>query len=75
LARRVAISSRCAMVMVQRAELEAELAHGLSQIAPQVIAKHYLVVGTSRCIFGQRGGMNFDADSGSMIIRSSREAC
>ena len=28
--------SRCAMVMVQRAELEAELAHGLSQIAPQV---------------------------------------
>jgi hypothetical protein len=38
--------SRCAMVMVQRAELEAELAHGLSQIAPQVIAKHYLVLGT-----------------------------
>ena len=25
--------SRCAMVMVQRAELEAELAHGLNQIA------------------------------------------
>lgn len=38
--------SRCAMVMVQRAELEAELAHGLSQIAPQVLAKHYLVLGT-----------------------------
>jgi len=38
--------SRCAMVMVQRAELEAELAHGLSQIAPQVTAKHYLVLGT-----------------------------
>jgi hypothetical protein len=38
--------SRCAMLMVQRAELEAELAHGLSQIAPQVIAKHYLVLGT-----------------------------
>jgi hypothetical protein len=34
------------MVMVQRAELEAELAHGLSQIAPRVIAKHYLVLGT-----------------------------
>lgn len=34
--------SRCAMVMVQRAELEAELAHGLSQIAPQATAKHYL---------------------------------
>jgi hypothetical protein len=38
--------SRCAMVMVQRAELEMELAHGLSQIAPQVTAKHYLVLGT-----------------------------
>ena len=38
--------SRCAMVIVQRAELEVELAHGLSQIAPKVIAKHYLVLGT-----------------------------
>jgi len=36
--------SRCAMVMVQRTELELELAHGLSQIAPQVTAKHYLVL-------------------------------
>jgi hypothetical protein len=35
-----------AMVMVQRAELEAQLAHGLSQIAPQATAKHYLVLGT-----------------------------
>jgi len=34
------------MVMVQRAELEVELAHGLSQIAPQVIAKQYVVLGT-----------------------------
>jgi hypothetical protein len=38
--------SRCAMVMVHGAELETELAYGLSQIAPQVIAKHYLVLGT-----------------------------
>jgi Zn-finger nucleic acid-binding protein len=38
--------SRCAMVMVQRTELELELARGLSQIAPQVTAKHYLVLGT-----------------------------
>jgi hypothetical protein len=33
--------SRCAMLMVQRTELELELAHGLSQIAPQISAKHY----------------------------------
>ena len=38
--------SRCAMVMVQQTELELELAHGLSQIAPQVTGKHYLVLGT-----------------------------
>ena len=38
--------SRCAMVMVQRTELELELAHGLSPIAPQITAKHYLVLGT-----------------------------
>ncbi len=38
--------SRCEMVMVQRAELEAELAHGLSQRAPQVIGNEYLVLGT-----------------------------
>jgi hypothetical protein len=38
--------SRCAMVMVQRTELERELAHGLSQIAPQITAKQYLVLGT-----------------------------
>jgi hypothetical protein len=38
--------SRCEMVMAQRAELEAELAHGLNQIAPQVIRNDYLVLGT-----------------------------
>jgi hypothetical protein len=34
------------MVMVQRAELEAELAHGLSLRAPQAIGNDYLVLGT-----------------------------
>jgi hypothetical protein len=38
--------SHCEMVMVQRTELEAELADSLSPIAPQVSAKHYLVLGT-----------------------------
>jgi hypothetical protein len=38
--------SRREMVMVQRAELEAELARGVSQRAPQVIGNDYLVVGT-----------------------------
>ena len=38
--------SRCELVMVQRAELEADLAHGLSQRAPQVIGNDYLVLGT-----------------------------
>jgi hypothetical protein len=38
--------SRCEMVMVQRAELETELAHGLNQIAPQIIGNDYLVLGT-----------------------------
>jgi hypothetical protein len=38
--------SHCEMVMVQRAEIEAELAHGLNQLAPQVIGNDYLVLGT-----------------------------
>lgn len=38
--------SRCEMVMVHRKELEAELARGLSQMAPEVIGKDYLVLGT-----------------------------
>ena len=38
--------SRCEVVMVYRKELEAELARGLSQMAPEVIGKDYLVLGT-----------------------------
>ncbi len=38
--------SRCEMVIVHRAELEAELAHGLSERAPQIIGNDYLVLGT-----------------------------
>jgi hypothetical protein len=34
--------------MVQRAELEADLAHGLRQRAPQVIGNDYLVLGTMK---------------------------
>jgi hypothetical protein len=38
--------SRCEVVMVYRKELEAELARGLSQMAPETIAKDFLVLGT-----------------------------
>ena len=38
--------SCCEMVMVQRAELEEELAHCFSQRAPQVIGNDYMVLGT-----------------------------
>ncbi len=38
--------SRCEIVMVQRAELEEELAKSFSQMAPQVIGNDYLVLGT-----------------------------
>ena len=38
--------SRCEMVMVNRNELEAELARGLSRMAPGVIVENHLVLGT-----------------------------
>jgi hypothetical protein len=38
--------SRCEVVMVSRKELEAKLARGLSQMAPEMIGKDYLVLGT-----------------------------
>jgi hypothetical protein len=38
--------SRCEMVMLHRNDLEAELANGLSLIAPEAIGKNYLVLGT-----------------------------
>jgi hypothetical protein len=38
--------SRCEMVIVHQAELEAELAHSMSQRAPQIIGNDYLVLGT-----------------------------
>ncbi len=46
--------SRCEMVMAQRAELEAELAHGLNHIAPRVIGNDYLVLGTIQRKYGAR---------------------
>jgi hypothetical protein len=38
--------SHCEMVMVHRAELEAELARSLRQRAPQIVGNDYLVLGT-----------------------------
>lgn len=38
--------SRCELIMVHRDELEAQLAHSFSQIAPEVIGNEYMVLGT-----------------------------
>jgi hypothetical protein len=38
--------SRCELIMAHQDELEAQLAHGLSQTAPEVIGNPYLVLGT-----------------------------
>ncbi len=38
--------SRCELIMVHQDELEAELAGSLSQIAPEMIGKEYMVLGT-----------------------------
>jgi hypothetical protein len=47
--------SRCEVVMVHRKELEAELACGLSQMAPKAIGKDYLVLGTIEKKIWQEG--------------------
>jgi hypothetical protein len=47
--------SRCEIVMVHRTELEAELARGLSQMAPEEIGKDYLVLGTIEKKIWQEG--------------------
>jgi len=51
----VVICSRCEMVMVHRNELEAQLARSLSGIAPEVIGKDYLVLGTIEKKIWQEG--------------------
>ena len=38
--------SRCELIMVHQAELEAELAQSFRRIAPEVIGKAYMVLGT-----------------------------
>ena len=38
--------SRCELIIVHQDELEAQLAHSFSQIAPEVIGNEYLVLGT-----------------------------
>lgn len=47
--------SRCEVVMVHQKELEAELACGLSQMAPKAIGKDYLVLGTIEKKIWQQG--------------------
>src|SRR4029450_14008147 len=38
--------SRCELIMVHQDELEAELAHSFSHMAPEVIGNDYMVLGT-----------------------------
>ena len=38
--------SSCELIMVQQDELEAELAHSVDQIAPEVVGNKYMVLGT-----------------------------
>jgi len=38
--------SRCEMIMVHRDELKEQLAHSLTQIAPEAIGNEYVVLGT-----------------------------
>jgi hypothetical protein len=38
--------SRCELIMAHKDELEAQLEHSFSQIAPEVIGNEYLVLGT-----------------------------
>jgi hypothetical protein len=47
--------SSCEIVMVSRKELEAEIARGLSRVAPEVIGKDYLVLGTIEKRIWQHG--------------------
>lgn len=47
--------SRCEIVMVHQKELEAELALGLSRMAPEATAKDYWVLGTIEQKIWQEG--------------------
>ena len=47
--------SHCEMVMVHRVELEAELARGFSQLAPEAIGKDYSILGTIEKKIWQEG--------------------
>lgn len=47
--------SRCEMIMVHQNELEEQLAHGLTPLAPEVIGNEYVVLGTIEKTVWQEG--------------------
>jgi hypothetical protein len=47
--------SRCEMIMVHRDELEEQLTHSLTHIAPEVVGNEYLVLGTIEKRVWQKG--------------------
>jgi hypothetical protein len=47
--------SRCELIMAHQDELEAQLAHSFSQLAPEVIGNKYMVLGTVEKTVWQEG--------------------
>ena len=47
--------SRCELIIVHQDELEAQLAYGFSQIAPEAVGNEYLVLGTIEKKVWQQG--------------------
>lgn len=47
--------ARCELIVVHQHELEAEMAHSFSQLAPEVVGNEYLVIGTVEKKVWQQG--------------------
>src|SRR5262245_40971930 len=59
--------SRCELIMAHQDELEAELAHSFSQMAPEVIGNEYLVLGTIDKKVWQQGLAGSSGERGEML--------
>ena len=59
--------ARCELIMAHQDELEAQLAHSFSQIAPEVIGNEYLVLGTIDKKVWQEGLAGGGGELGEML--------
>jgi hypothetical protein len=59
--------SRCELIMAHQDELEAQLEHSFSQIAPEVIGNEYLVLGTIDKKVWKEGLAGGGGDLGEML--------